>query len=58
MAESIVVFIIAGVALALSARWFYRTLAEKSEGCGCGERSCPTMAPSNRADDSNYCKEP
>jgi hypothetical protein len=39
MAETIVVLIIAGIACTLSARWFYRTIAGRSEGCGCGESS-------------------
>jgi hypothetical protein len=57
MTETIVVLLIAAVAFALSARWFYRTLAGKSEGCRCGESGCPSMASSCRGDDAHYCKE-
>ncbi len=57
MTDTIVVFLIAGVAFVLSARWFYRTLAGKSEGCGCGESGCPSKASSSRGDDAYCCKE-
>jgi uncharacterized membrane-anchored protein len=55
MSETIIVFVIAGIALALSVRWFYRTVADKSEGCGCSESSCPTISScdaSSSPDDS------
>jgi len=57
MTETIVVFLIVAVAFALSARWFYRTLAGKAEGCGCGENSCPTAASGDSIKDANCCKE-
>jgi hypothetical protein len=57
MSETIIVFIIVGIALALSVRWFYRTVAGKSEGCGCGDSGCATRASSNRVNEGNYCKE-
>jgi hypothetical protein len=57
MTETIVVLLIAGVAFVLSARWFYRTLAGKSESCGCGESGCPREASTCTGDDAHYCKE-
>ena len=57
MTDTIAVFLIAGVALVLSARWFYRTLVGKSESCGCGESGCPSKASGCRGDDAYYCKE-
>ena len=57
MTETIVVFLIAGVAFVLSARWLYRTLAGKAEGCGCGESGCRSVPSSSRGDDAYYCKE-
>ncbi|UCG20678.1 MAG: hypothetical protein JSU80_13315 [Deltaproteobacteria bacterium] len=57
MTETILIFIIAGAAFALSARWFYRTVAGKPEGCGCGESGCATRASTNRVNDKNYCEE-
>jgi hypothetical protein len=58
MSETIIVFIIAGIALALSVRWFYRTVAGKSEGCGCSESSCPTISTCDvTSSPNNHCKE-
>lgn len=57
MTDTIVVLLIAGVALVLSARWFYRTIAGKSEGCGCGESVCPRKASTSTGDDAYPCKE-
>ena len=58
MAETIIVFIIAGIALALSIRWFYQTVAGKSEGCGCGENSCPSISSCDATSSpDNDCKE-
>jgi len=56
MTETILIFIIAGAAFALSARWFYRTLAGKSEGCGCGENSCPSVESSGSIKDVDCCQ--
>ncbi len=57
MTETIIIFLIVAVAFAISARWFYRTLAGKSEGCGCGENSCPGAASCDSIKEANYCKE-
>ena len=57
MTDTIVVLLIATVAFVLSLRWFYRTLAGKSEGCGCGDSGCPTMASTNSGDEKKHCKE-
>ena len=57
MAETIVVFLIAGIALVVSVRWFYRTVAGKSEGCGCSESSCPTISSCDTSNSSDHCKE-
>jgi|GEM_PF-2008623 len=58
MSETIIVFVIAGIALALSVRWFYRTVAGKSEGCGCSESSCPTISSCDATSSpDNHCKE-
>ncbi|NOR10313.1 MAG: hypothetical protein GQ541_02345 [Desulfovibrionaceae bacterium] len=57
MSETIIVFIIAGIALALSVRWFYRTVAGKSEGCGCGENSCPSISSCDASANSSDCCE-
>lgn len=56
MTETIVVLLIATVAFALSLRWFYRTLAGKSEGCGCGETSCSETRSCDTIRDTNCCK--
>jgi hypothetical protein len=58
MSETIIVFIIAGIALALSVRWFYRTIVGKSEGCGCGENSCPSILSCDAiTNNPDHCKE-
>jgi len=57
MSETIIVFIIAGIALALSVRWFYRTVAGKSEGCGCGENSCPSISSCDTSNSSDCCEK-
>ena len=58
MAETIVVFLIAGIAFVVSVRWFYRTVAGKSEGCGCGENSCPTISSCDATiSNPDHCKE-
>ncbi len=49
MAETVIVLVIGGIALALSARWIYRTIAGKSEGCGCADSSCQEIASSDTA---------
>jgi hypothetical protein len=56
MTENILVFLIAGIAFLMSARWLYHTLAGKSEGCGCGENSCPTAASGESIKDANCRK--
>jgi hypothetical protein len=58
MSETLVVLVIAGIALALSVRWFYRTVAGKSQGCGCGENSCPNISSCDAAiSNPDHCKE-
>ncbi|MDH3851807.1 MAG: hypothetical protein OEV09_12200 [Deltaproteobacteria bacterium] len=57
MSETIIVYIIAGIALALSGRWFYRTVAGKSEGCGCSENSCPTTSSCDASNSSDCCEK-
>ncbi len=58
MAETIVVFLIAGIALVVSVRWFYRTVAGKSEGCGCSESPCPTISSCDASTSKpDHCKE-
>ena len=57
MSETIIVFVIAGIALALSVRWFYRTVAGKSEGCGCSESPCPTISSCDATRSPDHCKE-
>ncbi|MEJ2430248.1 MAG: hypothetical protein P8075_15220 [Deltaproteobacteria bacterium] len=55
MTETIIVFIIAGVAFALSARWLYRIVAGRSEGCGCGE-NCGSAAASGDGIKDEKCR--
>jgi len=57
MAETIAVFLIAGIALMVAVRWFYRTVADKSEGCGCSESSCPTISSCDISNSSDYCEK-
>jgi hypothetical protein len=58
MAETIVVFLIAGIAVMIAVRWFYRTVAGKSEGCGCSQSACPNISSCDAASSSNnHCKE-
>jgi hypothetical protein len=58
MAETIIVFLIAGIAFVISVRWFYQTIAGKSEGCGCSESSCPTISSCDAATGkAQHCKE-
>ena len=40
MIETIIVCVIVGAVLILAGRSFYRTLTGKSDGCGCGKKSC------------------
>lgn len=40
MVETIAVSIIVGTVLVLAGRSFYRVLAGKNDGCGCGPKSC------------------
>jgi hypothetical protein len=55
MTETIIVFIIAGVAFALSARWVYRIVAGRSEGCGCGENCGTAATPGSGIKDKKCC---
>ena len=59
MAETIVVLLIAAIAFVFSVRWFYQTVAGKSEGCGCNESSsCPTISTCEpTTGNTNRCKE-
>ncbi len=43
MTETIAVYLIVGIALVLSARWIYQTVAgrKQTNGCGCDRGSCP-----------------
>jgi len=55
MLETVLVYVIAGCALALSARWVYRTIAGKSAGCGCTDTTCPSTGSSDATDEVNCC---
>ena len=41
MMENVIVCVVVGGVLILAGRSFYRTLTGKSDGCGCGTKSCP-----------------
>jgi hypothetical protein len=43
MTETIVIYLIGGIAFVLAARWIYQTAAGKkgTSGCGCDRGSCP-----------------
>jgi hypothetical protein len=56
MTDTIVIVLIATVAFVLSLRWFYRTLAGKSEGCGCGESSCSEATSGDTSRDTHCCE--
>ena len=55
MAETIIVYIVVGLALFLAARWIYRTASGKKEGCGCdcgigsclSDNNCDTLPDPN-----------
>ena len=57
MLERVLVYIIAGCALALSARWVYRTVSGKSAGCGCADTSCPSTASCEPTDEVDCCED-
>ncbi|MCG6980196.1 MAG: hypothetical protein LJE88_02195 [Deltaproteobacteria bacterium] len=43
MTETIIIYLIGGIAFFLAARWIYQTAAgrKKTSGCGCSSGSCP-----------------
>jgi hypothetical protein len=48
MLQTSIVYLIAGIALVLSARWIYRTASGKEDECGCGCDAGSWSAPESR----------